>query len=79
MIDGFPPETEPPTPSEYAVIAGLICGALIIAGLTGFVFAFIAPPEKHALALQVERLSGLSLASGLLFAIVIWLFRKFTG
>ena len=74
----LPDPTKPPTPQEFAVIAVLLCILPIVAGITGFAFAFMLPPEKHALALQMEHYSGFSMASGVLIAVVGWGVRRFT-
>ena len=74
----LPDPTKPPTPQEFAVIALLLSGSLIILGIAGYVFAFLAPPEKHGLALQMEHYSGIPLAGGILIAVVAWLVRRFT-
>jgi hypothetical protein len=75
----MPPEIRPPTPAEYAIVAGLISGSLIIFGIVGLIFALRAPPEKHALALALEHYSAWSIGLGLGVALIAWLTRKFTN
>jgi hypothetical protein len=72
----LPDPTKPPTPTEYAVIAALIAGTLMLAGIVGFVFALRAPSEKHELAAQLEFFSVVIFSVGVGVALVIWLVRK---
>ena len=78
MLPDFTPDIKPPTPAEYAVIAVLISGSLIILGVVGLVFAFRAPPEKHELALALEHYSAWAIGLGVGIALIAWLVRRLT-
>jgi hypothetical protein len=68
--------TKPPTPAEFAVIAALISGSLIVFGIVGFVIAFRALQGKHELALTLEHYSASSIGIGIGIALIAWLVRK---
>jgi hypothetical protein len=65
-----------PTPSEYAVIAVVISGALILLGTVALIAAFRAPPEKHGVALRLVHYGGWSLGIGLFVGFMFWLARR---
>ena len=67
-----------PTPSEYAVIAVVISGALIVLGVVALIVAFRAPAEKHEAAASLMHYGGWSLGIGVLIAFAFWLVRRFT-
>jgi hypothetical protein len=73
-----PIPTKRPTPSEYAVIAFVICSALIVFGAIALVVAFRAPPEKHDAAMELMRYGAWSFGSGVFAGIAFWLVRRLT-
>jgi hypothetical protein len=70
--------TQPPTPTEYAVIAWVVAGLLIAFGVVALVFSFRAPPEKHELAVALEHRGFWSLGLGVGIASIYWLVRRIT-
>jgi hypothetical protein len=68
-----------PTPGEYAVIAVVISGALIVLGSVALIAAFRAPPEKHEIAAALAHRGSWSLGIGLFIAFAFWLVRRFTA
>jgi hypothetical protein len=70
--------TQPPTPTEYAVITWVIAGLLIAFGIVALVFSFRAPPEKHEIAVALEHRGLWSLGLGVGIAGIYWLVRRFT-
>jgi hypothetical protein len=74
----LPDPTKPPTPTEYAVIAWVIAGALIVFGIVALVFAFRAPPDKHEIAIGLEHYGLWSLGLGIGIIGIYWLVRRIT-
>jgi uncharacterized YccA/Bax inhibitor family protein len=70
--------TDPPTPSEYGVIAVVFSVLLIAFGVVGLVVAFREPAEKHDVAVALEHYSAWSLGIGIGIAFVFWLIRNFS-
>lgn len=46
MFNWFLP-SKPPSHSEWAVLFWAFVVLLVLAGLTGITFGYLAPPEKH--------------------------------
>jgi len=70
--------SKPPTPSEFAVIAVVLSGALITVGLIGFGFSLFAPPQKHEAAATLIHLSGWAVGLGAFIGVAFWTVRRFT-
>jgi hypothetical protein len=77
MFTGGAYPTKPPTPPEVAVIVVLVAATLIVLGGVAMVLGFVAPIEKHAIAVQAIRYGAWSLGIGLAIAIVFRLYIKF--
>ncbi len=75
-MDFLPDPTEPPTPSEYAVIAIGASALLIVLGLAGFAVRAFAAPEKAEIAAALAHYSAWSLGIGLYIGVSYWLFRR---
>jgi hypothetical protein len=70
--------TKRPTPSEYAVIAVVISGGLIVLGAIALIVALRAPASKHDAAISLMHYGFWSLGIGILIAFAFWLVRRFT-
>ncbi len=73
----FPYPSRETTPAEYAVLVVFGAAFFIILGMIMIVVALKAPPERHALALEVGYRGLWSLGIGLAIAVGYWLFRRF--
>ena len=61
---------EPPTPSEYAVIAVGASGLLILLGLAGFGVRLFAAPQKAEIAAALTHYSTFSLGLGVFIGFI---------
>lgn len=68
--------SKPPSPSEWAVLFWAFVVLLVLAGLTGVTLSFLAPPEKHEVAVALARYGWRTLAAGLGLGLVVWLVRR---
>lgn len=71
----FPPSHKPTT-SEYAVLFVFASIGFIALGIAALVMGFRAPPEKHALAVQLEWRGVWCLALGAVIGFCVWLYNR---
>ena len=69
---------EPPTPSEYAVLAVGASTLLIGVGLVRFGFRLFARPQNPEVAVALVHYSGWALGIGVFIGFAYWLVRRFT-
>ncbi len=69
--------TKRATPSEYTVIAVVASCALILIGMAAVMMGFLAPPEKHALAVAAIRYGCGFIGAGVAIAVGFALWRRF--
>ncbi len=75
MFNWFLP-SKPPSHSEWAVLFWTFVALLVLAGLTGITFGYLAPPEKHEVAVALLRYGWRMLGLGLGLGLVVWLVRR---
>ena len=72
----MPSPTKSPTPAEYAVIALVVAGLLIIFGAIGLTTGLLAVPEKAETSAALTKLGAASLGLGLFVAVAYWVIRR---
>ena len=65
-----------PTPEEYLVLFFLIVASLLGIGVVALIVGFRAPPEKHALAVQLIRLGVCGLGLGVACIVGYCIYRR---
>lgn len=76
MFGWFSP-SQPPTPSEWAVLFWGFVVLLVLAGLAGLTLSCFVPPEQHELAVRLAHYGLRSLLAGIGLGVAVWLVRRF--